>query len=158
MKLTYLFPNKCKKIGWAILLPSVVLGLFTAFSDFEPSFLDFNFNTFLHGKFNEDFNIFSRHANNLLNEILGILIIFGALLVAFSKEKIEDEFISKIRLESLVWGVYLNYAILLIAIIFIYDLAFIWVMIFNMFTILLFFIMRFHWQIYKLRNSSHYAE
>jgi hypothetical protein len=47
--------------------------------------------------------------NNILNEILGVVIILSLLVVAFSKEKSEDEYISKIRLESLVWSVYLNY-------------------------------------------------
>jgi hypothetical protein len=91
--------------------------------------------------------------NNLLNEITGLLIITSAFLVAFSKEKQEDEFISKIRLESLVWAVYLNYAILIIALLFIYDMSFMWVIIFNMFTILFFFIARFNWEVYKLKKS-----
>jgi len=82
----------------------------------------------------------------------------SSLLVAFSKEESEDEYISKIRLESLVWAVYFNYAILLISSLFIFDFAFLWVMIFNMFTILLFFIIRFNWQIYKLKKFVHYEE
>ncbi|VAW16950.1 hypothetical protein MNBD_BACTEROID05-629 [hydrothermal vent metagenome] len=92
--------------------------------------------------------------NNILNEILGISMIVGSILVAFSKEKDEDEFISKIRLESLVWATYLNYAILFLAFIFVYDLSFLWVMIFNMFTILIFFIIRFNWQIRKFRKTA----
>jgi hypothetical protein len=92
--------------------------------------------------------------NNVLNEILGILIIIGALLVAFSKEKTEDEYIAKTRLESLVWATYFNYGILLIAILFVYDLAFFWVMVFNMFTLLLFFIVRFNYMIFKLNKTE----
>jgi len=37
-------------------------------------------------------------------------------------------------------------------------LAFLWVMIFNMFTILLFFIIRFNWQISKLQKAVRYEE
>ena len=63
-----------------------------------------------------------------------------------------DEMISKIRLESLVWATYINYGILLLAMIFVYDMSFLWVMILNMFTILIFFIIRFNWQILKFKK------
>jgi len=96
---------------------------------------------------------FSFTENNILDEIAGLLIIIGALLIAFSKEKLEDEFIAKIRLESLVWATYVNYAILLLSIIFIYDLMFFWVLVFNMFTILIFFIIRFNWVLNKTKNQ-----
>ncbi|MGB3922738.1 MAG: hypothetical protein WBL00_02275, partial [Bacteroidales bacterium] len=91
--------------------------------------------------------------NNVLDEISSILLIIGALLIAFSKEKTEDEFISKIRLESLVWATYINYAILIFAIIFIYDMTFLWVLVFNMFTLLVFFLIRFNWALYKSKNQ-----
>jgi hypothetical protein len=92
--------------------------------------------------------------NNILNEIIGVLIILSSIFVAFSKEKEEDEYILKIRLESLVWAVYVNYGILLISLLFIYDFSFLYVMIFNMFTVIIFFIIRFYWQLNKLKNES----
>jgi len=150
MKLNYLFPNKYKKIGWLILIPSAIIGLITLILEFEPNSLDFNVPAIFIDELFGDKHFIGIVNNNVLNEILGILIIISSLLVAFSKEKSEDEYISKIRLESLVWAVYLNYAILLISFLFIFDLSFLWVMIFNMFTILLFFIIRFNWQISKL--------
>jgi len=158
MKLNYLFPNKYKKIGWLILIPSAIIGLITLILEFEPNSLDFNVPAVFIDEFFGDKYFIGIVNNNVLNEILGVLIIISSLFVAFSKEKSEDEYISKIRLESLVWAVYLNYAILLISFLFIFDLSFLWVMIFNMFTILLFFIIRFNWQISKLRKSARYEE
>lgn len=90
--------------------------------------------------------------NNILDEMASILLIMGALLIAFAKERFEDEFISKIRLESLVWATYVNYAILVLAIIFVYDLTFFWVLVFNMFTLLVFFLVRFNWALNKSNN------
>jgi hypothetical protein len=154
MKLNYLFPSKYKKIGWIIFFPSLILGLLTVIFDFEPDFLDLNvYGIFVNEIFGEK-KFFGIINNNILNEILGITMTIGSILVAFSKEKDEDEFISKIRLESLVWATYLNYAILFLAFIFVYDLSFLWVMIFNMFTILIFFIIRFNWQIRKFRKTA----
>lgn len=160
MKKNYLFPHKYKKIGWFILVPSAIIGLLTLIYEYEPSFLDFDVPAIFINEFKLENNkkIFGMVHNNILNEILGILVIISSLFVAFSKEKVEDEFIEKIRLESLVWAVYVNYGILLLAFLFIYDFSFLWVMIFNIFTILLFFIIRFNWQISKLKKSTNYEE
>jgi hypothetical protein len=160
MKINYLFPNKFQKIGWLILIPSAIIGLITLIYEYEPSFLDFNVPAIFVNEisFSDSKRFFGMVNNNILNEILGILIIVSSLFVAFSKEKSEDEYISKIRLESLVWAVYVNYVILLLSFIFIFDFSFLWVMLFNMFTVLLFFIIRFNWQISKLKKSAHYEE
>jgi hypothetical protein len=102
--------------------------------------------------------VFGMTENNVLNEIIGVILILSFLMVAFSREKQEDELIAKIRLDSLVWATYLNYAVLLFSLLFVFGLSFLWVMIFNMFTILLFFVIRFHWQVRKLNKSLSYEE
>lgn len=160
MKLKFLFPNKFKKIGWLILIPSAIIGLVVLIYEYEPSFLDFNVPAIFVDEIilSDSKRLFGIVNNNILNEILGILIIISSLLVAFSNEKLDDEYISKIRLESLVWAVYVNYGILLFSFLFIYDFSFLWVMIFNMFTVLLFFIIRFNWQISILKKSAYHEE
>ncbi len=158
MKVNYLFPNKFKKIGWFILIPSTIIGLVTLILEYEPNFLNINIPAIFIDDFFGHKNLFGMVNNNILNEIFGVLIIISSLFVAFSKEKSEDEYISKIRLESLVWAVYFNYGILLFSFLFIFDFSFLWVMIFNMFTVLLFFIIRFNWQITKLKKSARYEE
>lgn len=158
MKENFLFPHKYKRIGWLILIPSAIMGLLELIFEFEPAFLTFELPIFAIDSISGDKLFSNTNKNNFFNEILGICVIISSILVAFSKEKPEDEFISKIRLESLVWAVYFNYSILLLAFIFIYDFDFFWVMVFNMFTVLLFFIVRFNWQIAKLRKSSADAE
>lgn len=158
MKINYLFPSKYKKIGWFIFIPSAIFGFLTLLYDYEPAFLDFNIPAIFIDELFGEKHFFGMVNNNILNEILGILIIISSLLVAFSKEKVEDEYISKIRLESLVWAVYVNYAILLFTFLFIFDFAFLWIMIFNIFTVLLFFIIRFNWQISKFKKSANYEE
>ncbi|MFK5880445.1 MAG: hypothetical protein QM478_13230 [Flavobacteriaceae bacterium] len=96
--------------------------------------------------------------NNITDELASILLIVGGLIVAFSKAKDEDEYISKIRTESLIWATYVNYGILILAVIFVYDMAFFNVMIYNMFTILFFFIIRFHYVLYITKKSLNYEE
>lgn len=158
MKTKFLFPASYKKWGWIILIPAVIFGFIDLFAEFQPEFLDWKVPVIYVNELFGKTTYFGFIENNVLNEILGVLVIIGSVLVAFSKQPNEDEFIAKIRLESLVWATYVNYGILLLAFLFVYDTGFLWVMIFNMFTILLFFIVRFHWQILKMRKTVSYAE
>ena len=50
-----------------------------------------------------------------------LLMTAGLFLVAFAKEKIEDEQIWHIRLDSLRWAIYVNYLVLIISLVFIDD-------------------------------------
>jgi hypothetical protein len=155
METRFLLPNKFKLIGWILLIPSSILGLFVIFGEFKLSILEFNVFTisssgFAPWEINKAF-AFAFEKENLTATIVGILFLLGALMVTLAREKNEDEFISKKRLESLLWATIVNFIILLFCFVFFYELGFIYVMIFNMFTILILFIVRFN---YVLYNSS----
>ena len=162
MQTKYLFHAKYRIIGWFVFIPATILGLIRLILEWEPAFLDVN----VFGIFIDEIVVFGNNnkklagltENNIFNEILGILIILSGLLVAFSRERDEDELITKIRLESLVWATYWNYGILIVAFIFLYDLTFFWAMVFNMFTILYLFIIRFTLAVRKLKASASYEE
>lgn len=145
IKQNFLFPNSFKKIGWGLLIPGIVLGMIYLFVDDNPNLLNLIVFTFADEQIFGESSYFALVENNIFDELISLLIIVGGLLVAFSKEKTEDEFISKIRLDSLVWATYINYAILIIALIFVHDMSFLWVLVFNMFTLILFFVIRFNW-------------
>lgn len=157
MKTKYLFPNQWKRIGWILLVPSTILGSLIAIFGCDFEFMNSKVFTiytdgFILG-FGSEKTILGFTDGNYANTIAGLLFIIGAILVAFSKEKHEDEFIAKTRLESLVWAVYVNYAILAFCIVFFFNLEFLRVMIFNMFTVLIFFIIRFYYILYKTNKS-----
>jgi hypothetical protein len=120
MKTRFLFPHRFKKIGWILFIPSLLLGICITFFNFEIECLKFNVFTIWPD------NIFNSNRswmiiNNITDELTTIIFVVSAMLVAFSKEKEEDEYISKIRLESLVWATYINFIILLIGTLFIFD-------------------------------------
>ena len=151
MKTRYLLPNKFKKVGWLLFVPSLILGLILFFNDFE--FPNWNVNVF--SIFKEKLfktNLLKNH--NILIEISAIFIIIGGILVGFTKEKKEDEYIEKIRVESLIWATYVNYIVLFLAIILLFDFTFLNFMVINMFTLLLFFIIRFNFLLYKFKKSA----
>ncbi len=142
MKNRFLFPHHYRRLGWLIFSPSLILGLVCMYSDFQFDFLDLQLSKATLG------SIFDTAKLNFTDEIASIGIIIGLLFIAFSKEKIEDEFITRLRLESLQFAVYLNYAILILQIIVVHNTAFFDIMVYNMFSILLLFIIRFRAIIY----------
>lgn len=127
-----LFPYRARYVGWAIFVPAAVLGLFALYWE-----------TFTSN------SVFSMSFDSFADEIAGVGVIIGLLIIAFSREKVEDELISRMRLEALQWSVFVNYLILSIAILAVYDGAFFSVMIYNMFTLLLVFIARMRWLMYR---------
>lgn len=154
MRTKFLFPYSFKRIGWIILLPSTILGILILFFNLKFEFLDSKvFVIYSKEFFAERPTYFGLTPGNYTQTIAGLLFLLGALFVAFSKERHEDEFIAKIRLESLVWAIYLNYAILAFCFLFFFSLQFLTVMIFNMFTILIFFIVRFYYILYRTNKS-----
>lgn len=154
MKTKLLFPNRFKLIGWILLVPSTILGILFLFHGYELGFLDVKvFAIYSSGDFFDPHTIFGFMKKNITAEVAGVLFIIGAVFVAFSREKQEDEFIAKTRLESLVWATYVNYAILIFCFLFFFDMGFFWVMIINMFTILIFFIIRFYYILYMSKKS-----
>ena len=152
MKTKFLFPNQFKRIGWILLIPSTILGILIIFFDYKFKFFDSSVFTIYTTEFGVKKTILGFFDGNYANTIAGILFLIGAILVAFSKEKNEDEFIAKTRLESLVWATYVNYAILALCTLFFFNMEFLLVMIFNMFTILIFFIIRFYYILYLLNR------
>lgn len=150
MKLTYLFPHKLKRLGWILFVPSVLIGVYALIYDFpELSFLSLDNPIVREGS-----GIGNAKSDNFSNELLAIFLIVSSFLVAFSREKVEDEFIAQIRLDSLAWAVYFNYAVLLLSVLLFYNFDFLTVLILNMFSTLLFFIVRFNWMLIKLRDKS----
>jgi hypothetical protein len=146
MKSKFLLPNRYKLIGWIITIPSLVLGIMHRFFDFIFDFLTVNLNKSTEGLFDEK-------VLNFTDELAMTGLIVGLLFIAFSREREEDEYISRIRLESLQWAVLVNYVLLLAAIWFIHGLKFLDVMVYNMLTILILFNVRYHIILYRNRLS-----
>ena len=90
---------------------------------------------------------------SLVNNIAIIGIVSGAMLVTCSREKIEDEMVRQLRLNSLLVALYINYAVLIVCSLFVYGLDFLYVMIYNMFTILLIFMAVFRYRMWCLNKE-----
>ena len=144
-----LLPHKLKLVGWCLLVPATILGVLLTFIDFQADWFEAKVFTLLHDEVLGKTRYFTFITTDITNTVIGVVFIIGALFVGFSKEKREDEFLAELRLSSLLWAVWVNYILLLLAFLFVYGLAFLNVMVYNMFTILIIFIVRFNYILYK---------
>ena len=147
-----LLPNRFKLVGWILLVPSTILGFMLMLSDLESKL---KINSKVFALYNDEIMGSGRHtgiiSTDITNTLVGVFFILGAMMVGFSKEKKEDEYVANLRLTSLMWAVWVNYVLLLLSFIFIYGMGFFHVMIYNMFTVLIIFIGRFN--IILLKNK-----
>jgi hypothetical protein len=143
MKTRFLLPARCKPIGLILAIPAFILMI--SYLHFGFTFKFLNYNTISKSGF-----IISN--DNFTDEIGGVVLIIGLLMVAFAKEKEEDERITKLRLESLVWAVYVNSFFLILAILFFYNEQFLQIMAYNICTPLILFIARFNLVMARERN------
>lgn len=139
MKSRFLLPYSLKRIGLVLLLPCLVIGIMVLHFEFEiDGFqLAIPYGTVMLGK--------TLLENNLTDELAAVLMMASLVMIAFSEEKVEDEWVAAVRLESLQWAVYVNYGLLFFAILFIYDIYFFEALVYNMYTILIFFTLRFQY-------------
>jgi hypothetical protein len=146
MKNTLMLPHRYKTFGLLLLIPALVLGIGVLFFSWQWSFLDVNLPKWFPWVSSELFNPIT---NNLTDEITLSLAMIALLILCFSSEKVEDEFIRHTRLQSLQWAVLIHYIITLAATWLIYNEGFWYVMLLGMLTIPVIFLARFHWILYR---------
>lgn len=139
-----LLPHHFQKFGWIFILPFAILL-------FVNNYFDFNFSFFEFSLYPE--TSFIDWEENFTNEFALMGVFIALFLIAFSREKEEDEFIQKLRLDSLLVACYANTFILIIGTALFYGFGYLEFMGYNMFTIQLIFIVRFRWVLYKQRQS-----
>lgn len=149
MKTKYLLPGRFRVLGWILVAIFAPLGIWYLF--FGESF-PLQWEITIPWPFEENNSLQGPGDNlrhlNIIDEILALGAIAGFFIVGFTKQLVEDERVALLRLEALQWGIYANYLIMAICIVFIHDSYFLTVMIYNIFTPLLIFVARFYWLLY----------
>ncbi len=150
MKSRFLFPHKWRIAGYCCFAAAVAFAIILKLLH-PGGYASVDLHQVITSHNNPQNDIHSGVAfMRLHHDIFILLIVSGLLFIGFSKEKIEDEQIAQLRLDSLQWAIYLNYAFFIICVLFIYGVHFIPVLIFNIISPLIFFIIRFRWTIYLL--------
>ena len=151
MKKTFLLPHSFKKAGWAILVPTFIIGLLMFIDGCNgfPGYLMKGVDPAggLYRVLDSD------AMTAVLNNIAIVGICVGSLFVACSREPIEDELISQVRLNSLLIALYLNTAFIIVSALCFYGLDYLYVMIGNIFTMLLVFLVVYEVKMWRLKKS-----
>jgi len=144
MRFKLLMPHRFKAVGWLILVPALAVGFYLTIRGYEADWLPARVFAFWSDEIFEESAFFSFIEADITLTLVGVAALVGGLLVGFSREKVEDEYIASLRLSSLLWAVWVNYLLLLVAFLFVWGIPFFNVMVYNMFTMLFLFIARFH--------------
>jgi hypothetical protein len=165
MKTRFLFAHRFKYLGWGIFAIGFVLVLMHVLADFTENNILSKFNFFESGHFFSKWTTIKNFHKNkwtddngksgftfededIMGELIMSMVIIGFVLMAFSRERFEDEWIAKVRLESLVIGLYALLASIFVIIWIIYGLDF-WVILnYCLLIPLLVFIVRFYWVVH----------
>ena len=156
MKKIFFFFYNFKKVGWAILIPTFVIG-FMMFIDGCNGFPGYLMKGLdpaggLYRVLDSD------AMTAILNNIAIIGISVGSLFVVCSREPIEDELITQVRLNSLLVALYLNTAFVVVSALCFYELDYLYVMIGNIFTVLLVFLVVYEVKLWRLKKSLSHEE
>lgn len=138
MKNIYLFPNKLKIPALILCIISFVM-IILQLNLFE---YEINIKVFaivsdhvLNGNNDTYFGIATE---NVYNELLDIIFFASGIVLAFSKEKTEDEMIGLIRYKSLTYATYFTFGMLILSEIFVYGGSFVFVVMFFFYCFILF--------------------
>lgn len=153
-----LLPHRVKLPGLVLFVISGIIGLTQTLTGYELPALKWTVFSLSNTAFLGKQQHFSWTQTNVTATLLGILFIMGGMMAGFSKEKVEDEYTQTLRLSALTWAVWVNYSILLLAFVLVYGLDFLSVMVFNMFTTLLLFNMRYYFLLYLAKYPKNHDE
>ena len=137
MKNLWLLPAWCRKAGWALFIPCAILGLYIIF---------------IEGYVPLEIKLCEVLKTNVA--IIGTLI--GLYMIAFSKEKIEDEFINSLRMDAMIKAIILNCVIIVLASLIIYGGWYMYSLSITQYFVLLAYIIIFRYNInkYSCRNEE----
>ena len=152
MKKYFLLPHRFNAIGWVLIGVALLVTILDC-ADALPAFSskvftvapDFSFG-------NKGFIVTNDSWYDEIEMVAGYL---GLYFVAMSALKEEDELTLLLRLRSLMWAFTAN-ALLFIAFeLLFYGFPLLYVMMYQGMQIFLLFILRFHWEIHKMRAETH---
>lgn len=149
MKRIPLLLHPFKKVGWILLIVPVLFFIANVAFDLESEMFTVNVFSIFSAVGLEDGSRFTVSEQDISYTLFSCLLISGGLLVMFSKEKVEDEFIQSIRMDALLWSVLVHFTLLMIAFLSVYGLPFLSLVFYNTYTLLVVFILRFHYLLYN---------
>ena len=137
-------------MGFLFFTGGLILGIARFRYSFKPDLLDMKMfafsSSYLETKYMEIVK------NNMSEEFTGFFIVAGLFLIAFSREKVENELKNRLRLKAFFIAAYLDLLFLLASLFFTFGFAFVFMLMANMVFSLLAYIIAFRYLLIKNRS------
>ncbi|RAR46717.1 hypothetical protein [Flavobacterium lacus] len=145
----FLLPYYFKIIGLSLILIGILFSVFYLKYDFKYTTAVFALvSMYMENRF------FVITQTNTIDEIILILFVVGFGLLVFSKEKSEAEFFTVAREKALVKASIANTIFILISIIFIYGAGFVAILVLNLITVFIFYLLFFYFSLNKIDKKT----
>jgi hypothetical protein len=146
-----LLPKVYKTIGSILLIPGIILYIIRFPLGSSIKFLNIKVFAIYSQYLDSKYFVWLEH--NITQELCGILLLTGLVFIAFSREKKENEIIRSLRIRSFILSFYINCSFLIAALLFTYGIAFLEMILFNMTSGLLLYVIIFRYYCIKYRSS-----
>lgn len=150
MRKNYLFPNSFKPVGVALTTIALIALIIWVCLETSP---EFKMPAMIDGGLLGGCRFFCMAECGIITFIIPVLIV-GLVFIGFSKEKIEDEFVTSIREQSLVWATYISAILLILFTFTIYGLSYLYAMYSISPLFLILFIIKFRIELYKANKGG----
>ena len=145
----FLLPHYCKNIGVISLITGMVFSILYLKFDFNYTTSVFAvISIYLENRF------FIITKTNIIDEITLMLFVVGFALIVFSKEKNEAVYLNALREKALTKAVIVNTFLMLFSIFFIYGGGFLGILVFNAFSVFIFYLIFFYLSLRKSHREN----
>ena len=138
----HLLSYQFKYPGFGSLMAGCFMAYLVISRNFKPDFLDVPVFAIYSSYLNKV--IFGITQTNLADEMAIILLLFGLALLAVSKQKLEKDHYMKMRVNALVWSVFLNTILMVVAALTFFGMGYLIILIINAFSQLVIYLILFN--------------
>lgn len=152
-----LLPHRYRILGWILSIPALTAGIYFMIAEPEFDALDARVPALIgeaDGDIFGDNTFFIMMKNNLTDELVGAVLLIGLFLLCFTRERNEDEYIARVRSESMQWAVFVQMCVFFMALLTVYGIPFWSFMLINLYLLPLVFVVRYYSRIYKINRAS----
>src|SRR5690606_12681358 len=156
MKRIYLFPNKLKIPALVVFVISLILVILLHFEivyELQAPVFAVASDHFLSSE-NSFYLSFGKE--DIYNELVECSFFISGLILAFSKEKTEDEMIGLIRYQSLTYATYFTFGMLIICEFLVYGMPFVYVIMFFYYAFILFLNIFYYTKLFIYKKQFSY--
>ena len=154
MKKNYLLPHGFKLAGLVMLVPFLAACIWLLLGPCEGEWFTVTVPALYTLDLNSTREWFTMTVTDPVNEICMLGLLVSLVFVALSKEKDEDEMTTVVRMQSFVWSFWGTALVMLVAILFIYDFAFLHFAFASIFLCFLLYICKFNYEMIMIRRSE----